>query len=79
MLTPKGHIVEKHVHYFAKKYGTLGVFGEDGMESLHPLDARARVLVRTMKKSTKRHKARTAHLTRMQLFSRIAKKKTKVG
>ena len=48
LLTPKGHIVEKHIHYFAKKYGTLGVFGEDGMESLHPLDARARVLVRTM-------------------------------
>ena len=48
LLTPKGHIVEKHVHCFATKYGTLGVFGEDGMESIHPLDARARVLVRTM-------------------------------
>ena len=64
------------INYFAKKYGTLGVFSEDCMESLHPFDVRARVLVRTMKKSTKRHKARTAHLTRMQLFSRIAKKFT---
>ena len=44
LLTPKGYIVEKHVHYFATKYGTLGVFGEDGMESLRPLEARARVL-----------------------------------
>ena len=77
LLTPKGHIVEKHVHYFARKYGTLGVFGEDGLESLHPLDARARVLVRTMPNPKNRHKAKTAHLTRMQLFSRIATKKSK--
>ena len=53
LLTPKGHIVEKHIHYFAKKYGTLGVFGEDGMESLHPLDARAKMLVRTMKNQSR--------------------------
>ena len=79
LLTPKGHIVEKHVNYFAKKYGTLGVFGEDGMESLLPLDARARVLVRTMPNPKNRHKAKTAHLTRMQLFSRIATKQIKVG
>ena len=58
LLTPKGHIVEKQVNCFARKYGTLGVFGEDGMEPLHPLDARTK----------------TTNLTRMQLFSRIAKK-----
>ena len=34
-------LVEKHVHYFAKKYGTLGVFGEDGMEHRGPSRADA--------------------------------------
>ena len=53
LLTPKGHIVEKHVHDFARRYRALGVFGEDGMESLHPLDARARMLVRTMKNQSR--------------------------
>ena len=53
MLTPKGHIVEKHVHDFARRYRALRVFGEDGMESLHPLDVRVRMLVRTMKNQSK--------------------------
>lgn len=49
MLTVKGHIVEKHVPEYARMYGVLGIFGEDGLEALHPLDSRCRLITRTMR------------------------------
>ena len=67
-LTPKGHSVEKHINYFARRYGTCGIFGEDGLEALHPMEARARVIVRSMRNSTQRHKAMTSHLIKLQDF-----------
>ena len=68
ILTPKGHSVEKHVPYFARKYGTCGIFGEDGLEALHPMEARARVIVRSMRNSVQRHKSMTGHLAKTQNF-----------
>jgi hypothetical protein len=53
-LTAKGHVVEKHVIEYAKRFGTCGRMGEDGLESLHPLDTAARVLNR----SIRNHEAR---------------------
>jgi hypothetical protein len=38
MLTVKGHTVEDHLIHFARHYGVLGVFGEDGMKAEHPFD-----------------------------------------
>lgn len=62
IVTPKLHIIEKHIPYYARRFGTCGVFGEDGLESLHPMDARARLIVRTMRCPVKRHQAATKHL-----------------
>jgi hypothetical protein len=68
ILTPKGHTVEKHIMYFIRKYGTLGVFGEDGLEALHPMESRARLIVRTMRNSVQRHKSMQSHLIVQQHF-----------
>lgn len=51
ILTPKGHSVQKHVMFFARLYGTCGIFGEDGLEALHPMAAMARLVVRSVKNS----------------------------
>ena len=34
-ITPKMHILEEHVPEFARKWGTVGFFGEDVIETLH--------------------------------------------
>ena len=34
-ITPKMHILERHVPEFARKWGTVGFFGEDVIETLH--------------------------------------------
>ena len=59
VLTPKGHLIESHLVAFAVHYGTIGVFGEDGMEALHPMDTRARVIVRSIRNAVGRHQALT--------------------
>ncbi len=61
ILTVKGHLIEKHMAKIARYYGTLGIFGEDGLEALHPLDSRARAITRTMRNSTARHEATLTH------------------
>ena len=61
-MTVKGHIVEVHVPEFARKFGTCGVFGEDGLEALHPHDTLVRRLVRQMRNPEARHAAHTLHL-----------------
>ena len=48
-LTVKGYMVEQHVAAFAQKYEICITFGEDGLESLHPWDARCRLIPRTMR------------------------------
>ena len=62
IVAPKFHVIEKHIPYFARRFETCGVFGEDGLESLHPMDSRARLIVRTIRNPVKRHKAATKHL-----------------
>ena len=61
ILTVKGHIVEKHLASIARMYGTLGIFGEDGLEALHPLDSRSRIITRTMRNPKARHQASVTH------------------
>jgi hypothetical protein len=51
ILTPKGHSAQKNVIFFARLYGTCGIFGEDGLEALHPMAAMARLVVRSVKNS----------------------------
>ena len=36
ILTIKGHLIEAHVSEIARRFGTIGLWGEDGVESLHP-------------------------------------------
>lgn len=36
LLTPKAQVTIDLVVKFARHYGTLGIFGEDGLEALHP-------------------------------------------
>ena len=62
MLTVKGHIVERHIPLFARHYGILGIFGEDGLESLHPLDSRIRLITRTMRNPKRRSIATMRHM-----------------
>jgi hypothetical protein len=59
ILTHKGHLIEMHLASIARRFGTVGIFGEHGMEAMHPLDLRARLLVRLMRKAFDRHKALT--------------------
>jgi hypothetical protein len=75
-LTPKGHIIEKHVMAFALYYGTCGTFGEDGMEALHPLCTAVRIMTRSMRNPVARAKATSDHLTIRMIRSekKIAKK-----
>jgi len=56
ILTPKDHVIEVHIVAFASYFGTIGIFGEDGMEAIHPMDTTARVLVRSMRNAVQRHK-----------------------
>ena len=44
MCTPKAHMIEVHVPRYVEKYHTIGIFGEDGIESLHPLDSKVRTI-----------------------------------
>ena len=53
-LTVKGHAVECHVVDWARRFGTCGALGEDGMEALHPLDTAARWSHMYMAASSKR-------------------------
>ena len=63
--------------FFIDKYGTLGMFGEDGIESLHPWDNRCRMLTRSIRNPIKRVMATNKHLAAKQLAKpkKQAKKK----
>jgi hypothetical protein len=67
ILTPKGHLLEVHVPWYCDEFdGWLGLFGEDGLEALHPKDSLCRRLVRQMRNPEARHRAHTLHLAALQ-------------
>lgn len=78
-LTPKGHIVEVHVPYYARLYGTCGVFGEDGAEAIHVSDSACRRIVRQMRNPVDRHKAQVLHHLAYALTPPMERQKQKRG
>lgn len=78
-LTPKGHIVEVHVPYYARLYGTCGVFGEDGAEAIHVSDSACRRIVRQMRNPVDRHKAQVLHHLAYALTPPMERQKQKPG
>ena len=66
LMTPKGHLLADHVPILARRFGTCGVFGEDGIESLHPLDTAARMITRSMRDPVARARATEIHRTLLQ-------------
>ena len=76
ILTPKEHVLEDHVMYYVRKYKTLGIFGEDGLEALHPKDTRKRHLTRCMRNPEARVKA---HMNHMNAMMRVKKTKRTKG
>ena len=60
-MTPKGHLIECHIMYYATKYGTCGSFGEDGIEALHPLATSVRIMTRHMRNPEHRRRASSTH------------------
>lgn len=70
-LMPKAQIIVDLIMKFARHYGATGVFGEDGIEALHPLHSRVRALVKSMRNPTKRLQAEQGHL----IISQQLKKK----
>ena len=66
IFTPKSHFYESHLMDFVAHFGTVGIFGEDGMEALHPMDTRARMLVRSMRNPVQRHMSLTKALSLQQ-------------
>jgi len=67
-LMPKAQIIVDLIMKFARHYGTIGVFGEDGIEALHPLHSRVRALVKSMRNPTKSLQAEQGHLIISQQF-----------
>ena len=66
LLTPKEHLLADHVPILARRFVTCGVFGEDGIESLHPLDTAARMITRSMRDPVARARATEIHRTLLQ-------------
>ena len=76
ILPPKAHGAA-HLKYFVDKYHTIGWFGEDGMEALHPADSAVRILTRAMRNPKARHQASSNHLTARQTTEPINMPKRK--
>ena len=56
-LTPKEHVTERDMMEQVERYRTIGWFGEDGLEALHPYDTRKRQLVAAVRNPEARHRA----------------------
>lgn len=64
-LTPKDLVLKDNVMYYVETYKTLGIFGEDGLEALHPKDTAKRELTRAMRSPKARCKAHMDHMDTM--------------
>ena len=68
LLPPKLHVIIDHIPKFARYFGSLGVFGEDGIEALHPMHSRVRALVKSMRNPRERGEAEQKHMIISQKF-----------
>lgn len=81
--TPKVHLIERHVAEQARRHGTLGMFGEEGGEAVHPAMTLAAQLCRAIKNPQARLLATKRHIEAKQRAkliphvkkSRMSKKK----
>jgi hypothetical protein len=73
LLSPKGHVAEKHVSKYVDMHGNCGVFGEDGAEVIHLLGPACGVKVRTMANPEKRLHAKYRHIARRSFTPAIAR------
>ena len=65
-LTPKAHTIEKHIPLIAQRFGTIGLFGQDGGEAAHPKWKTASTLCRCVSNTIARVKATKFHFEAQQ-------------
>ena len=76
-MTPKEIMTEDTVNGLmaqVRYYRTLGWFGEDGIEALHPYDARKRQLVQAIRNPEARHRAHSRLLTADRYTDKLQRK-----
>ena len=79
-LTPKAHTIEKHIPLIAQRFGTIGLFGQDGGEAAHPKWKTASTLCRCVPNTIARVKATKFHFEAQQHCENINReKKTRVS
>ena len=76
-LTPKEHCIDAHICDWINRYSTLGIFGEDGLEGVHPKDTKMRELTRGMREPLARLEAHMLHLEAAQMTAEIVREKRK--
>lgn len=74
-LTVKGHIVDFHIPLIVDRFGTCGMFLEDGIEALHPLDNECRLLTRNIRNALKRVECLRFHILGKQTVTKTDKTK----
>ena len=75
-LTPKEILSEDTVNGMMAQvvwYGTIGWFGEDGIEALHPYDTRKRQLVQAIRNPEARHRAHSRLLTAARYTDKLVR------
>ena len=75
VMTPKEHALAEHIVPMARMYKTVGLFGEDGVESLHPQDTAKRQLTRAMRNPEARLRAHMRHMLALQHIKQNGPKK----
>jgi hypothetical protein len=77
ILTPKAHVIEKHIAGIAQHFGCVGIFGQDGAEAAHPKWKAASQLCRCRSNPIARMQATKRHFEARQHCSQIKREKKK--
>ena len=70
-LTPKAHTIEKHIPLIAQRFGTIGLFGQDGGVAAHPKCKTASKLCRCVSNTIPCVKATKFHFEAQKHFANI--------